>query len=98
MTADPTAVLAGLRQRFLRRAAGDLDQLRAWRDGFFDKDALYLLVHRLHGAAGTFGFPTVSAAAAAAEADWRERGHPGETTMQALIAELEALPAEDSLG
>lgn len=53
--------LAALRARFLSRAADDLQALRKWSDGGApDDDAHYRVIHRLAGAAGTFGFDDLS--------------------------------------
>lgn len=84
-TPDP---IAGLRAKFLARAAGDLAWLKA--NGDAPADEVLARAHKLAGAGGTFGFPHVSAAAAEVEEDLQS-GRPADLT--ALIAVLEALPA-----
>lgn len=93
MSADFAAAFEGLQQRFLRRAATDLEELlhyRSGRDG--DANALKFIVHRLAGAAATFGFQEVSFAASSLEADWQSRNEIDPTGLDALIAELRKLP------
>ena len=61
--------LAALRERFLVRSAGDLKQIEAAiaNPNAMDHAQVRAVVHRLSGAAGTFGFPTLSEAAGAAD-------------------------------
>ena len=62
------AALAALRARFLARAEDDLAALRAWSDsGVAADDAQRRALHRLAGAAGTFGFHALSERAKVAE-------------------------------
>lgn len=82
--------LAPLRAKFLARAAQDLASLRSDEVALADK---HYVVHRLAGAAGTFGYAAVSALAAALD----ERLLAGDETppeaFAELIAALEALTA-----
>jgi len=57
LTEEQTNALEALRQRFLARSADDLQRLRGHLGGReLAPQDLRLLVHRLAGAAGTFGF------------------------------------------
>jgi HPt (histidine-containing phosphotransfer) domain-containing protein len=70
--------LAALRSRSIVRAAEDLAALRGHLDGApLDPATLRFTVHRLAGAAGTFGYAEVSVAAGTAEDDILE--HPGQS-------------------
>jgi HPt (histidine-containing phosphotransfer) domain-containing protein len=65
---DFEAALAGLRARFLSRAADDFAVLRRWSDAGAAPGAQQAhILHRLAGAAGTFGFEDLSACAKRAE-------------------------------
>jgi HPt (histidine-containing phosphotransfer) domain-containing protein len=97
MGADPAAALEALRQRFLRRAASDLEILAGHRAaGDADAEEVRFLIHRLSGAAGSFGYPELSAIAARAEAGWLDGGGLDPAALDGLIAALEALPREDA--
>jgi HPt (histidine-containing phosphotransfer) domain-containing protein len=89
---DVAEALDRLRSRFLARAADDLDNLRRWTtDPPADAEDLHRLVHRLSGAAGTFGFRRLSDLAATAE-DALVTGGPNRTGALAdLVEELERL-------
>lgn len=76
-----------LRERFLDRSAGDLDTLRHERD----PAALRLVVHRLAGAAGTFGYPDISRDAGEVDDALVEGKDPPEDVLARLISGLEAL-------
>ena len=93
MAADPTAALEGLRRRFLDRAAGDLDLLLRYRRGAATVEEVRFAVHRLNGAAGSFGYPEVSTVASWVETTWPIGGTPDAARLDALIAALQALPA-----
>ncbi len=58
-----------LRTRFLDRCADDLVEIEfaIATPQSFERDKLRAVVHRLAGAAGTFGFASLSAAAGAAD-------------------------------
>jgi HPt (histidine-containing phosphotransfer) domain-containing protein len=65
---DVEAALAGLKARFLARADEDLAALRLWAEACGEvDDAHRRLLHRLAGAAGTFGFHALSTRAKDAE-------------------------------
>ena len=65
---DVAEALERLRARFRARAAADLTDLRQWStDPGAHQDDLHALVHRLAGAAGTFGYDRLSHLAARAE-------------------------------
>ena len=95
MAADPQAALEALRQRFLRRAAGDLALLLRYAAGDAAPEEVRFAVHRLNGAAGSFGYPEVSAAASWAETDLPRDAAPDPERLAALIAALRALPEAD---
>lgn len=64
MTASALSALEALRQRFLVRAQGDLIAVQRTFDGRGeDEPAFRARIHQLAGAAGTFGFGSVSEAA-----------------------------------
>jgi HPt (histidine-containing phosphotransfer) domain-containing protein len=86
------AAIEQLRVRFLGRAAADLNDLRQWRrDPRAHKADLHPLVHRLAGAAGTFGFHRLSALAAKAE-DAIVSDRPDTTVaLAAVVDELERI-------
>jgi HPt (histidine-containing phosphotransfer) domain-containing protein len=86
--------LEGLRRKFLARSADDLAALRAWsEDGAPADDATHRLVHRLAGAAGTFGFLALSDLAK--QVDNRLAGGEGADAaeVEALVSALETLAA-----
>lgn len=95
MAADPTAALAGLRRRFLQRAAGDLGLILGYRTGETSLDEVRFAIHRLNGAAGTFGFSEVSTAASRVETAWPAGAGPDPERLDRLIAALRALPDPD---
>lgn len=77
--------LAPLRARFRARAAEDLMQLRVLAAGDLSSPALQTLAHGLAGAAGTFGYAQLSAAALAVD----DCFVAGATPDAALLAALE---------
>lgn len=85
-----TDPLAPLRARFRARAADELVQLRTLATGDLASPALQALAHGLAGAAGTFGYPQLSAAALAVDACFVT----GRTPDAALIEDLDARLAE----
>ncbi|OWK19754.1 histidine phosphotransferase [Mesorhizobium amorphae CCBAU 01583] len=92
ISTDP---FAPLRQRFLTRCTDQLAELKAIarqdRSSSGSDDPLVKLAHSLAGAAGTFGFPEISARASALETLLVEQEDAGATqaTLDALIAEIE---------
>lgn len=80
--------LAPLRARFVERAAGDLEILRAEAP---DAETRLYVVHRLAGAAGLFGFGDISKLASIVDDQLQDGGEPEAADLAALIAALEAL-------
>ncbi|WP_411289351.1 Hpt domain-containing protein [Phenylobacterium sp.] len=78
--------MAPLRARFLARAADDLAKLR----GGLEPEAAGVLIHRLSGTAGVFGFDELSRLAGAVD-DRRHAGQPDAAEMAALLRELESV-------
>jgi HPt (histidine-containing phosphotransfer) domain-containing protein len=76
-----------LRRRFVDRSAGDLAVLKSETD----PSVLRPVVHRLAGAAGTFGFPELSADAGHVDDALVEGKEPEPEILDRLIAGLEAL-------
>jgi HPt (histidine-containing phosphotransfer) domain-containing protein len=74
-----------LRQRFLARCRQDLEAIRAERD----PARLRLVVHRLSGAAGTFGYPDLSALAGEVDDVLVEGGRPTPEIIAQLVSEIE---------
>lgn len=60
-----TDPLAPLRERFRKRAADDLTRLQVLMTGDPGANELRTLAHNMAGAAGTFGYAALSAAARA---------------------------------
>ncbi len=79
-----TDPLAPLRQRFRVRAGDDLVRFRRLVSGDRTGEELRLLVHNLAGAAGTFGYGPLSAAAMAID-DCYASGAPPDETQIALL-------------
>jgi HPt (histidine-containing phosphotransfer) domain-containing protein len=89
MNGEFATTLAALQQRFKGRAAGDLDVLLAFREGqAADVATLRFTVHRLAGAAATFGYPSVSAAATKVETGLLSQGAVDPSDLAVLIEEL----------
>ncbi|RWA60337.1 MAG: histidine phosphotransferase [Mesorhizobium sp.] len=89
ITTDP---FAPLRQRFLARCADQLTELKVARETPLPgNDPLIRLAHSLAGAAGTFGFPEISAKASALETLLTEQADGGAVgaALDALIVEVE---------
>jgi HPt (histidine-containing phosphotransfer) domain-containing protein len=74
-----------LKQRFLERSRQDLAVIRAERD----PARLRPVVHRLSGAAGTFGYHELSRLAGEVDDVLVEGGAPSEAELARLIAEIE---------
>ena len=81
-----TDTLATLRAQFVERCRHDLIELSRGRA---DGDAFDSRVHRLAGAAGSFGFPDVSAAAGAVDLRIRRGDVPSSAEVEALVEALE---------
>lgn len=82
-----TDPMAALRSLFVERCQSDLLQLQRLADGG-DADARGAIAHRLAGAAGSFGFPDISAAALAVDQQIRENGAVSGSDMERLLALL----------
>ncbi|MFN3536947.1 MAG: Hpt domain-containing protein [Brevundimonas sp.] len=89
-----TDMLAALKAKFLERCAGDLDRLeRLMASDGLGSDEMRFLAHSLSGAAGTFGFPEISAAAAVADEAFADGGTPEHAEARHLAEALKrALP------
>jgi HPt (histidine-containing phosphotransfer) domain-containing protein len=74
-----------LKQRFIERSRQDLVVIRAERD----PARLRPVVHRLSGAAGTFGYQELSRVAGEVDDVMVEGGAPSETELARLIGEIE---------
>ena len=86
-----TDVLAGLKARFLDRCVGDLERLdRLLERSALDGDEMQGLVHSLAGAAGTFGFPDISAAAGECDDAFAQGGAPDRAEVEHLAATMRA--------
>lgn len=81
-----------LRQRFVERSKGDLPILAAAANdpAGTDVDALRLTVHRMSGAAGTFGYPDLSVLAGEVD-DQLITGFVDPAALRTLIAAVQAL-------
>ena len=94
MAADFAGALEGLKQRFLRRAAEDLDVLTGYlADAEVPAESLRFTVHRLAGAASTFGWGEVGDTASRLDLAWQSGGPIDRAEVETLIAELRRLPA-----
>ena len=76
-----------LQQRFLDRCRQDLDVIRVERD----PERLRATVHRLAGAAGTFGFSELSAEAGEVDDVLVEGGTPSPEALNGLIGRIERM-------
>ncbi len=75
-----------LRRRFLDRCREDLDAIRSERD----PERLRAVVHRLSGAAGTFGFSELSKEAGEVDDVLVEGGSPSAEALRRLIGKTES--------
>jgi HPt (histidine-containing phosphotransfer) domain-containing protein len=92
--ADP---LAQLKSRFIARSTDDLASLRGHLDGArLDAATLRFTVHRLSGAAGTFGYAEVSQAAGLAEDDLLDRPDSADASLRRLVEVLGKLADDDA--
>ena len=89
---DVAAAMDTLRARFLTRSKDDLEALILWSSaGAAPDDDHHRILHRLAGAAGTFGFAAISDHAKAVE-DLVVAGRSGDgMDLSALIAILAAV-------
>ena len=86
-----TDPLAALRDKFRARTAQDLVQFKALIRGELTSRELRHLVHSLAGAAGTFGFPALSEAAALVDDDYAAGRTPDKAALDRLHRELEGV-------
>ena len=92
---DAEAAIAALKARFLTRAADDLAMLRRWSAAGARADQAHQrIVHRLAGAAGTFGFAEVSALAKRVEDSLAEGVAAEGAALAALLKALAGLGVE----
>jgi HPt (histidine-containing phosphotransfer) domain-containing protein len=86
---DVEAAIGTLRTRFLARSRDDLRTLRQWsKGGARGDDAHHRILHRLAGAAGTFGFQEISARAKAVEDELAEGRAATGPSLRALLEAL----------
>lgn len=97
MTPEAIAGLARLRRKFVDRARQDLLSLRRHRAAPLAPEDLHLVVHRLAGAAGTFGFAALSSAAEAAEYALLFQPAAEEAALRELVAVLRSTIAAEAL-
>ena len=86
--------MAALRALFVERCRADLAGLRGLRD-CGDVAGVGVIVHRLAGAAGSFGFPDISAAALAADQRIRDSGEIPAGEIERLLELLAELREPD---
>lgn len=83
-----------LRARFVERCAGDLRVLEEAQAGGIEADVLRATVHRLSGAAGTFGYPALSELAGVIDDRLVEKLWPTPAELGALVEAVRALTAD----
>lgn len=91
-----TDPLAALREKFRARSRDDLMRLKGLVQGDLLAQDLRHLVHGLAGAAGTFGFPALSAAAASIDDDYAAGRTPRRQAFDVLQQQLEAITGPSS--
>lgn len=91
-----TDPLAPLRARFSERCRTDLERLRTLRQGSEAGPEMMTLVHNLAGAAGIFGYPSLSATAAALDDGFVSGRGPEANLLDMLEAQLAALADQSS--
>lgn len=84
-----------MRERFRKRSESDLQRLREILPTGSDTSELRSLVHNLSGAAGTFGYPALSAAAMAIDDCYASGMMPEAPLFTVLEAELVAILPEE---
>jgi PAS domain S-box-containing protein len=95
-TAPADAVMTALRDKFIARCKDDLRAIHTLmsQPAGDAREALHQLVHRLAGTAGTFGYSDLGALAGDLDQVCARGGLPGDTEVQRLAANLEALVRE----
>lgn len=89
------AAIDALRRRFVERCHEDRSKL-THAASVGDTDALKLMSHKLAGAAGTFGYADLSAAAAAVEDEIDEGRTPDRACLQRLDDALTRTAADQT--
>jgi HPt (histidine-containing phosphotransfer) domain-containing protein len=93
---SPEQALDALRQQFVRRTRDDLHVLERHRLGErLTPQQLHLMVHRLAGAGGTFGFPDVSTRAADLETELLDGGDAIGFRLDDLLSALASATRND---
>ncbi len=83
-------LLASLRARFLDRCVGDLERVVRLRErDALNSEEMQVVVHRLAGAAGTFGFTAISDAAAECDDALAQGQAPDRSKVERLTAAIE---------
>ncbi len=85
--------LRQLADRFLGSLAADIGRLRPGSADDSTKAEVRMILHRLAGRAGTFGFPEIGAKASCLEAMILEGGWPS-SGFESTLTELETLSAD----
>lgn len=80
-----------LRGRFVRRCAEDLPVLEAALDGRVDGETLRQTVHRLSGAAGTFGYAELSRLAGLVDDQLVAGAEPSPDQLTSLVEAVRVL-------
>ncbi|MDY6923151.1 MAG: Hpt domain-containing protein [Pseudomonadota bacterium] len=81
--------MAVLRARFLDRCVGDLERMEGLiQRGALDSEEMQALAHSLAGAAGTFGFPDIGAAAGDCDDAFARGRAPDRATVERVAAEI----------
>lgn len=84
--------MAALRSQFVERCRGDLERLLRLRERAAAAE-MCAIVHRLAGAAGSFGYPAISVAALEVDQQIRDGREVSEAQMETLLALLSELSA-----
>lgn len=86
--------LEALRRRFVERTKQERNILAAWQDdGRPMSREVEQIIHNLAGAAGTFGYPELNAAAARIDDRLAQAENPSEPDVRRLLQEIDRLPA-----
>ena len=88
---DFDARFEALRRRFVERCSGDLAVLEKAQSEGVEAEVLRAAVHRLSGAAGTFGYPELSRLAGAVDDQLIVSGRAPEAMVQELTAAVRVL-------
>lgn len=88
---DFDARYQALRERFVERCRGDLAVLEQAQGGGVDAESLRATVHRLSGAAGTFGYPELSRLAGVVDDELILSGVADEGSLGKLVMAVRVL-------